>query len=65
MLALAGLVMIRTLGPNVPEARAAAEESLAIWERMGAQPLIEQLRQELAGAGRAPAPEAKAVPVRG
>jgi predicted ATPase len=46
-LALAELAMFAILGNDVPEARAAAEESLAIFQRMGAEPLITQARDLL------------------
>jgi hypothetical protein len=56
-LGLLGLAAVRTLGTSVPEAVALAEESLAIFERMGARPLVEQVRAALALPPRdAPAP---------
>ena len=50
---LVALAMLRTLGPDVPEARSVADESLSRFERQGAIRLAEQLRQALA-AGAAP-----------
>jgi class 3 adenylate cyclase/tetratricopeptide (TPR) repeat protein len=46
-LSLVALASIRTLGADVPEAVALAEEALAIYDRMGARPLAEIMRSEL------------------
>jgi class 3 adenylate cyclase/tetratricopeptide (TPR) repeat protein len=48
-LSMVALASIRTLGPDVPEAVALAEEALAVYERMGARPLAELMRAELGG----------------
>jgi class 3 adenylate cyclase/tetratricopeptide (TPR) repeat protein len=49
-----GLLMLRVLGPGVPEARAAGEEALAIFERMGSQPMIAHVREALALGDHSP-----------
>ncbi len=43
------LAMLRILGPESPDARAAGEEALANYERMKAWPMAEQIRAALAG----------------
>ena len=53
------LTMIRTLGSEVPEARLAAEEALATFEAMGAEPMAAQMRIAL---GSVPAPDESASP---
>jgi len=40
-----------TVGPQVPEARAAAEEARAVFERVGARVYLERLDAVMAGAG--------------
>jgi len=44
---LIGLAMLHFLGAEDPAAREAGEEALAIFERMGAEPMIDQLRAAL------------------
>jgi class 3 adenylate cyclase/predicted ATPase len=43
------LTMLSVLGAASPEARSAGEQALATFERMGATPMVEQLRAALAG----------------
>nr|MDP8904862.1 AAA family ATPase [Chloroflexota bacterium] len=44
---IVAMAMLRILGPDSPEARAAGEEALANFEKMGAHSLVEQLRAAL------------------
>ena len=46
--ALAGLSMLRMLGASVPEARAAGEDALRVFERGGAKPFAAMTRELLA-----------------
>jgi hypothetical protein len=60
--ALNGLLSVRLLGRDDPDARGFAEEARRIFGRLGARPFIEQLDEALADADeRAPA----SVPVSG
>jgi len=49
-LGVLGLVMGRTLGADIPETRSALEESVEIFQRMGAAPLLAQARELLGSA---------------
>jgi len=60
-LARVALDMVHLLGPDEPEAAAAAEEARAIFERLRAKPYLDQLDIALAAAAPLPAvPAAKA-----
>jgi class 3 adenylate cyclase/tetratricopeptide (TPR) repeat protein len=48
--ALVCRLIVRTLGVDHPEGQAAGREALAIYERMGAQAMIDQLRAEVGAA---------------
>jgi hypothetical protein len=50
-LVMVAQVMLRVLGPETPEARAAGEEALTVLRRMGAKPLIAQVEAAMAGSG--------------
>jgi class 3 adenylate cyclase/tetratricopeptide (TPR) repeat protein len=50
-----GMAMSRTLGADSPDARAAAEQSIADFERMGAPPMIRLVGDVLAASAGAPA----------
>ena len=61
--ALAGLDFVRLVGPGIPEALAAAEESRVIFERVGARPYLAWLDEAVLGTGRPMAQHAEATPV--
>jgi hypothetical protein len=48
-LAVADMALLATLGPEHPAARVAGEEALALFQRMGAVPFTEQVRDLLGG----------------
>jgi hypothetical protein len=59
--AMAQLTLVTVLGVADPDARAAVDEARAVFERLGAQPLLDRLDEAMrADAGAAPSRDADA-----